>query len=180
MAFAPAIGLAMSAVSGIMGFMGAQQQAETSASSSRYTAQVLRNNEIIARNNAAYATQAGAVRAQTQDFKNRAMLGSLEAGQGASGIDLMSGSSADVRRSARNVARLDTETLYNNALLQANQALGQASGFAAQAGLEDFEARSAKAAGQTKAFSSLLGGATSFADKWSKFSTAGVSGFGSL
>lgn len=179
MAFAPILGLAGSAISGVMGFMGSMQQAEAQAGAANYQAQVARNNEIIARNNAAYAAQAGAVRAQTQDFKNRTVLGTLEADQGASGIDFESGSSANVRRSARNVARLDTETIYNNALLQTNQALSQATSFSAQAGLEDFEARNARAAGTTRAFGSLLGGATSFADKWLKYQNAGISGFGS-
>lgn len=170
-------GLVSSVASAGMGFLGAQQQASASAAASRYQAQVARNNEIIAANNAQYAAQAGAVRAQTQDFKNRAVMGTLEASQGASGIDFESGTSEDVRRSARQVARLDTTTLYNNALLQANQALVQGSNFRAQAGLEEFEARNAKSAGLTKGFASLLGGASSFADKWTKYSNVGISGF---
>lgn len=173
------ISLAFTAVSGVMGMMGSMQQGEAQAQAASYQAQVQRNNEIVARNNAAYSAQAGAVRAQAQDFKNRAVLGSIEATQGASGIDLGSDTSEDVRRSARQVARLDTETLYNNALLTANQSLTQASNFAAEAGLSDFEASNARRAGMMKGFGSLIGGASSFASKWSKFQNVGLSGYGS-
>lgn len=171
------IGLAMSAVSGVMGFMGSMQQGEAAANAANYQAQVQRNNEIIARNNAAYQAQAGAVQAQNLDFKNRAVLGSIEAAQGASGIDFGSETSEEIRRSARQVARLDTTTLYNNALLQANQSLAQSTNFGAQAGLSDFEAKNARSAGMMKGFGSLIGGASSFSDKWLKYQNAGIAGF---
>lgn len=173
------ISLALTAGSAIMGFMGNMQQGEAAQQASQYQAQVQRNNEITARNNAAYSAQAGAVRAQTQDFKNRAVLGSIEAAQGASGIDFGSETSEDVRRSARQVARLDTETLYNNALLTANQSLTQATNFRAEASLSEFEGENARRAGMMKGFGSLIGGATSFASKWSKYQNSGMEGYGS-
>jgi len=172
--------LAGSLISGGVGFMGAMQQGEAASGAAKYQAQVSRNNEITARNNAAYAAQSGAVRAQNQDLKNRAALGALEASQSASGIDLDSGSSEDVRAGARNIARLDTETLFNNALLQVRAAQSQGVNFGAQAGLEELEGRNAKSAAMTKGFGSLLGGATSFGDKWLRYQNVGVPGFGSV
>ncbi len=180
MAVAPILGLVGSVASGVFGFMGAMQQGEAASASAKYQAQVARNNQIIAANNAQYAAQSGATQAQAQDFKNRAVLGHIEAQQGASGIDVGSDTSEDVRSSARQVARFDTETLYNNALLRVNSSLGQASSFDAQAGLEDFEAKNAKSAGLMKGFGSLLGGASSFSDKWLKYQNTGVPGFGSI
>lgn len=180
MAFAPALALAGSAASGLFGFLGAQQQGEASAASNRYQAQVYRNNQIIAANNAQYATQAGGVRAQTQDFKNRAVQGQIEAQQGASGIDLGSQTSADVRAGAKQVGRLDTESIYNNALLSANQSLAQASSAGAQAGLSDFAAKNAQSAGTMAGLSSLIGSASSFGDKWLRYQNAGVPGYGSI
>lgn len=179
-AAAPIIGLVGSVASTGFGFLGAMQQGEAASNAAKYQAQVQRNNEIIARNNAQYQTQAGAARAQANDLKNRAMLGSLEAAQGASGIDFDSDTSEDIRTGARQIARLDTQTLYNNALLQANASLSQASNFSAQAGLSDFEARNASSSALMKGFGSLLGGASSFADKWSRYQNVGVQGFGSI
>lgn len=178
MAFAPVLGLVGSVASGLFGFMGAMQQGEAAAGAARYQAQVARNNEIIATNNAQYAAQAGANRAQAQDLKNRAVMGQIEAAQGASGIDFGSETSEDVRRSARALGRLDTQTLYNNALLNVRNAQAQATGFRAQAGLDEFEARNAKSGAMLKGLGSLLGGATSFADKWQSYSNKGVAGFG--
>lgn len=180
MAFAPVLGLVGSVASGLFGFMGAMQQGEAASASAKYQAQVARNNEIIATNNAQYAAQAGAARAQTQDFKNRAVMGQIEAAQGASGIDFDSETSRDVRRSARDIGRLDTMTLYNNALLSVRNSQAQASGFKTQAGLDEFEAANARSGALMKGFGSLLGGATSFADKWQSYSNKGVSGFGSF
>ena len=180
MAFAPVLGLVGSAASGLFGFMGAMQQGQASAAASKYQAQVARNNQIIAANNAQYATEAGGTRAQAQDFKNRAVYGQIEAQQGASGIDMDSPTSTDVRSSARQIGRLDTETIYNDALLRANQSLAQAGSFGAQAGLDTFEAKNAESAGLMKGFGSLLSGASSFSDKWLRYQNAGVSGFGSI
>ena len=179
-AAAPIIGLVGSAVSGVMGFFGAQQQASAQADAARYQAQVARNNQIIATQNAAYTAQAGASRAQAQDFKNRAILGGIEAAQGASGLDIEGDSSRRVRDSAARIGRLDTETLYNNALLQSSGQMAQGSNFASEAGLRDAEARNAQSAGLMRGFTSLLGGATSFADKWMSYQNKGVSGFGSI
>src|SRR5215204_2345344 len=113
------IGLAFSAISGIVGAFGAMQQASASAQASEYQAQVAKNNETIARQNAEYAAAAGEASAQNQDFKNRAQLGAIEAAQGASGIDLSSDTLRQVREGAGNVLRLDTANVMANARLRA-------------------------------------------------------------
>jgi hypothetical protein len=167
-------GLIGSAISGVTGFIGAQQQAAATSEAANYQAQVARNNEIIAAQNAQYAAQAGATQAQAQDLKNRATVGGILASQGASGIDIESGSSQEVRRSAAQLGRLDTETIYSNALQTARSNMAQASNFGAQAKLSDFTARNARSAGLLSGFSSLLGGASSFSEKWMKYSNAGI------
>jgi len=168
--------LAGSVISGGIGAIGAQQQASASAASSQYQAQVARNNAIIAANNAQYSTEAGATRAQAQDFKNRTVMGQIEASQGASGIDYDSPTSDRVRRSAANLGRYDTETLYNNALLQANAGLAQSTSQTAQAGLDEFAAKNARVAGTIGSFGSILGNAFSFSDKWLRYQDRGIIG----
>lgn len=163
------IGLAFSAISGIVGAIGSIQQAGAAKASAEYTAQVARNNETISRQNAQYAAAAGEASAQNQDFKNRAQLGAIEAAQGASGIDLDSTTLRSVREGAGNILRLDTANVMANARLRARGYDTQAGNFAAEADLARMRGQSAQSAGYIGAFGSLLGGASSFAEKWSKY-----------
>jgi hypothetical protein len=48
----------------------------------------------------------------------------------------------------------------------------------AQAQLDAMQATQAQRAAGIKATGSILGGATSFAEKWQKYATTGVPGFG--
>ena len=166
-----------SVVSTGMGVIGAKQSADAASDSARYQAQVARNNEIIAQQKATQAAQVGAVQAQARDYQNAAIYGALEAGQGASGIDIDSPSSTAVRRSQSNIGRLDTATTYSNALQRAQGFTAEGVGYKAQAGLQDMAASNAQAAGNIRMASSLVSGATSFADKWMSYSNKGVAGF---
>jgi hypothetical protein len=176
MAAAPLIGTIASTG---MNLMGGMQSASASAGASRYQAQVARNNAIIARQNASYAAQVGGTQAQAQDFKNRAQLGDIYSVQSASGIDTEMGSPVAVRESAASLGRLDTETIYANAMNKVRDYEAQSTNYEAQAGLAESAAKNAQSAGTIGAFGSLITGASSFADKWQRYQNVGVSGFGS-
>lgn len=162
------IGLAFSAISGVMGAVGAMSQASAAKQQAEYQAAVARNNQIIAEQNARYSAQAGEVQSQAQGFKNRATLGAIEAAQGASGIQLGSPSLTDVRESAANVLRLDTANIMSNALLRSRGYNIQGQNFAAEGELAKMRGSAAQTAGFLGAAGSLLGGASSFAEKWSR------------
>ena len=166
------LALAGTAIGGLTNFIGGQQQASANAASAHYQAQVARNNAIIERQNADYASAAGGVRAQSQDMKNRAAQGDIVAAQSASGIDIGSPTSGDVRDSAAAIGRLDTETIYNNALMTARSDEQKGRQYTAQAGLYDMTASNAKTAGLISGFGSLVGTATSFGDKWTRLQGA--------
>lgn len=168
------LSLVGSAASGLFGFMGAQQTASATAAASNYQAQVARNNQVIAQQNAQQAAQTGAVAAQRQDLINRQRMGAIEAAQSASGIDIGTGSPKAVRESAYQVGRLDTATVMQNALERARSEEVAASNYDAQAQLDRMQAQAARAAGLTSGFSSLIGGASSFADKWQRYQLQGV------
>jgi hypothetical protein len=163
-----------SVISGVTGAVGAIQQGAANADAARYQAGVARNNQIIAQQNATRSAQAGAVQAQNRDFRTRAVVGQIEAGQGAGGIDVASGSSKEVRDSAQQLGRFDAQTVFDNAMLTARSEAAQATNFGAQADLDTMRARNASTSGAIGGFGSILGGATSFADKWLKFQTVGV------
>ena len=169
--------LAGTVISAGVGAVGAIGTAQANAANARYAAGVARNNQIIADQKAQRDAVAGQVAAQSQDFRNSARLGGILAAQSASGLDTSSTSSQEVRQSAEQLGRLDTETVYNNALLQVRSDQAAATGFEAQRRLDVSTANNASTAGLFSAGSSILGGASSFSDKWLRFQNAGVPGF---
>lgn len=167
-------GLVGSAVSGITGFMGSMQQSAAAEAAAKYQAQVARNNQIIAQQNAEYAAAAGAAQAQSRDFRNRAVQGGILAAQAASGIDVGSPTSREVRESAAQIGRLDTETLFANALQTTRGYVNQGTNFESEARLADMRARQASSSGFLSGFGSLLSGASSFASKWASYQDKGI------
>ena len=170
-----AIGSLVSSVAGgITSLIGGRQAAAAEADSARYQAAVYRNNQLAAEEKARYAAQAGQIRAQAQSFKNRAEQGKLEAAQSASGIDLASPSLTATREGVADLGLLDTATIENEARIRSQAYEQEASNLGASAGLADARARSARRAGAISGVSSILGTASSFADKWNRFKFEGA------
>lgn len=168
------LSLGSTLIGGVFSFIGGQQQAAAQKDAANFQAQVARNNQIIAQQNATYARQAGAVEAQTQGIKTASVVGAEEAAQGSSGIDLTTGSPREVRRSTTELGQLDAATIMQNAELRARGAEVQASNFGSEAQLASARARNASSAGTISGFSSLLSGGSQFSDKWLKFTNEGV------
>lgn len=131
-------------------------QGFSSYQASRYQGAVAKANQVIAERNAEQAVQRGLIDAQSQDLRNRAQLGSIAAVQGASGLDINTGSNLQVRESAAQLGRLDTETVMSNAQREAYAHKTEAMNFANQAKL-------AKAAGRNALIGGFIGGAANLA-----------------
>lgn len=157
--------------------IGGMQQAAAQESAANYQAQVARNNQIIAEQNARSIETAAATRAQAEDMQTRALLGTIEAAQGASGISFDSPTMARIRESQAQIGRLESRTTYQEGQNAARGQQQQAAQFGAEVQLASNRAASAGAAGTIGAFSSLLTGASSFSDKWLRFRYSGVPGF---
>lgn len=162
-----AVGTAVSAV-------GAAQSAKAQQNAANYQAQVARNNATIAEQNAEAATRAGQAKATDTSLRARALLGTLSAAEGASGVDVNTGSAVETRETQREMGQLDTEREVHNATLQAYGYRSQSTGFAAQAGLDTMTAKQAAAAAPLAVGSTLLSGASSVADKFAKLQTSGA------
>jgi len=166
---APAIPI-ISAVAGVagagIGAVGTMQQGAATAANARYQAQIAANNEIIANQNAAYAAAAGQTRAATVSRAGAARLAQIRAAAGASGIDVNTGSAADVQTSERETVKLSALTEENNALLQAYGYRAAATGFGAESELQLQEARQAPIGAMLAAGGGLLGSASSLGFKW--------------
>lgn len=170
-------GLVGSAASAGIGAIGAINTANAQSNAAVYQAQVARNNQIIAQQNASAATAAGGQAARNEDIKTAQIIGAEEAAQGASGLSVNSPSEEDVRSGTRQTGRLDALTKAYNAQLQGRSEVTQATSFGEQSQLDKLTAQNAQTAGGLNAFGSILGGASSFADKWLSYQLKGVPGF---
>jgi len=140
------IGLA--ALSGLSSIAGSQAQKQQA----RYQAQVARNNQAIANMNASTAARAGAAREQSEAWKVRGLIGQQQAAQAASGLDINSGSPADVTQSTRALGNLGIAAVRDNASRDFYGYKAQATNFANEAAL-------AKASAPTP-FTTLLSAAS--------------------
>jgi hypothetical protein len=103
-------------------------------------------------------------------------MGQIRAAQGASGIDVNSGSNVDVQKGASLVAKMDQDQIRENAMRKQTGFLQAAQGEKMQAGLYDYAGRNAMREGKIGALTSIIGGATSVASKWSQGSQVGIYG----
>jgi hypothetical protein len=147
---------------------GQIEQGQATANAANYAAQVARNNELVATQNANYALAAGQQKAQTESLKGAATGGRIKAAQAASGIDINTGSALRVQQGQREQAQLDTETVLNNAELQAYGYRTQAANYKAQSELDTAEAEQAPIGAGIGAAGGFLGSASGVALKWSQ------------
>lgn len=154
---------------------GQVQQGNATRNAALYQAQVARNNALIAEQNAQYAEKAGAARAAAKSLEGAAVGGKIKAAQAASGVDVNSGSAVNVRQSQRQQAKLDTETVLSNALLEAYGYRARATGYEAEAGLEGMRAEQAPIGAAIGATGSLLSSASSLGFRWQTMGGGGGS-----
>ena len=155
-----------------MAAKSASDQASAASATANYQAAVAANNAKQATINANYATQAGNIEAGNQQLKTAALVGAQRAAMGANGLDINSGSSMDVQSGTQLAGDVDAMTIRSNAAQKAYSYQVQGAGFTADQGLDQSRAANAIVAGQNGVASSILGGASSVADKWSKWQNA--------
>lgn len=169
--------LALTAVSGIVGAAGSVMQGRSQASAASYQAAVASNNQKIAGQNATYALQAGQQREQAARMRTAGLIGSQRATAAAHGVDVNSGSALDVQSDAATLGELDALTIRNNAAREAYNYKVQGMNYGAESGLLGYSASEDTMGGWAKGFSSLVGAASSFGDKWQSFSEQGLDPF---
>jgi hypothetical protein len=168
--------MGMSAIGGIFGAMGAKESAEATSNMYQYKAGVAQANAQIAAQNALQATQVGGVQAQLSGLKTKQQIGAITAAQAASGIDVNSGTAAKVRTSQLAAGQFEQGAIRSDAARKAYGFQVEAANKTAEAQLDIMGGKQAIVAGGYQEATSLLGGATGVADKWTKFGQAGVGG----
>jgi hypothetical protein len=159
-------GLAGAGVSAI----GAYNSMEANSANAAYQAQVAANNAKIAKTNATMDIQSGEIQAGNQGLKTRAAVGTTKAGQGASGVDVNSGSFVKVRAAESELGMLDALTIRSNA---AKSAYGQevaATSDTAESGLLSAESSQAASAAPIGALGTFLSSASSVGGNYAKYS----------
>jgi hypothetical protein len=155
---------------------GTLESGYATSAASNYAAEVAANNAIIAGYNAKNAEAAGNVAASNQSLKGAATAGAIKSGQAASGVDANTGSAVNVQTSQRGTGALDTETVLNNAELQAYGYRVQAQSDISQAELDRAQGQQAITGSEIGAAGSLLSGAASTGFKWSQATNPSTTG----
>lgn len=167
-------GIGTSALGGIMGAGASREAASASASASRYQAAVALLNAKIARQNADYASVSGEQEAMRYGMGARQRAGEIVSAQSASGLDVTSGSNKLVQDSQHLVSEMDMAQIRQNAAKTAYDYRVQAGMHTAEAMAQVMGANNAVRQGRTAAMSSIIGGASSVADKWLRMNEYGL------
>ncbi len=167
---APAgIAMGLSAAGAGIGALGQLQQGEATSNNLMYRSMVALFNRQLDEQKARMASEAGEIGAATVGMKTRAAIGQERAQQSAGGIDSTTGSAATVQKSTEQLGMLDASTIRANAAKEAwgfqveganelNEALADRAG-----------AENARRAGRMGAFTSLLSGASTVGQMWSRY-----------
>lgn len=175
---AGAIGLGSSLAGGLLSAYSANKEGESQSQMYNYQAQVARINAQIDRQNSDWAQHKGDVEGQQYGMKAGQQFGQIRAAQGASGLDVNSGSAKEVQQSQRTITHMDEAQIRDNAGKVAYDYRAKATQDENQAGLYSKAASDAESAGKLKAIGSLIGTAGSVSTKWMQGSQMGLWGGG--
>lgn len=162
----PLVALGIGAVGAGVSAYGTYEKGQADSAAATYQSQVAANNAAIDRQNIALTEASGAAKEATQGMKTAAAVGSIKAGQGASGIDVNTGSAANVRSAAGKLGALDALTIRSNTAREAYGYEVQETSDTANSQLLQSEASQAKTAGDIGALGTFLTGASSVGSKY--------------
>lgn len=157
---------AISIGSSLLGGLSALQSSRAASASAGYNAKVAANNAAISTQNANFAGAEGQQNVAAEGAKTRAAIAATLANQGASGVDVNTGSSVDVRESEAKLGMLNSLNIRSDAARRAYGFQTEAASDMAQSRLLRSQQSSDKISGYINAASTVLGGAA----KASKYS----------
>jgi len=168
------ISIGSSAAGGVLNAFGAAQKGAATASLYNYQAGIAQFKERIALQNRDYALTVGEDQLASYGLKSAQLAGKIKAAQGASNIDVGSGSAVDVQKSQKLVSDIDMATIRKNAARRAYGYEVEAATQEAQAGLYTLAASKTEEAIPLEVTSSLISGASSVSSKWLQAQQAGI------
>src|SRR5258708_1181004 len=166
--------MALSAVGGIVSGIGAKESGDASAAAYRYKAGVALLNKQINEQNAAWSLEAGGIKGMEEGLKAGQEIAQTKATQGASGLDVNTGSNEAVRDTQTKVAQVDQNVISWDAAKTAWGFESKATTDVAESRLDLMGAETAETAGTIGEISSFVGGASSVSSKWLQAKSTGV------
>ncbi len=168
------IGIFSSLFGGLTQAAGAKQLGAAQAQMYQYQAGVAETNQQIAEQNRNYALQAGEITAEQYGIKATQEKGQIRVAQGASNIDVGTGSPVAVRAGENVKVGLDLGQIRSNAARVAYGYETEATQATAQAGLYGQAAKTSVLAGDISATGSLVSTAGAVSDKWLQAQQYGI------
>jgi hypothetical protein len=161
--------LVTSLAGGVMSAVGTGRQYAAASANAAYQAQVAANNAKIAQQNQNAELQAGSQQATMTGLRTRATVGKTKAEQGASNVDVNSGSFSNARSGEAEVGLLDALTVRSNAARRAYGYEVQGLNDTAQSQLLETESRQAREAEPWAVGASLLSSASSAGSRYAMY-----------
>lgn len=175
-----AASMGISAIGGLMSAGAASKSAAASSQMGMFQAGIAIQNAKIAEQNAQYASMEGEQSAAKYGMGAAQRQGEIITAQSGSGLSVRSGSNKDVQDSNMVVSSMDMAQIRQNAAKTAFDYKTQAGAYSMQAVGDLMGAQNSAAAGKTNVMTSIIGGASSVADKWLQASKVGTfNGLGS-
>jgi hypothetical protein len=168
------IGIASSVLGGITGAAGSVESGNANATMYQYKAGVAAINQQINKQNANWATQTGEISAEEKGLKAGQDIAETKVVQAASGFDVNTGTGSSVRDSQTSVAEFDQGIIRWDAAKTAYGYETKAATDEAEGQVDLQAAGQAQTAGWIGAASSILGGVSGVASKWSQASQIGI------
>lgn len=135
------ISAATAAVTTGAGIAGQFLQNQTSSNLTDYQAQVALDNQIAAQQQEQNIVNQGVTNIQQQQMKTSQLIGSNRARLAASGLDIDTGSPADILSDTADIGQQDANAIRNNAVDQAYGASVQVMNDTAQARMAEYNAK---------------------------------------
>ena len=183
LAIAANIALGVGAVAGVagtaLGAVSSYQQGKAQAAAANYQAQVARENQRIAMNNAAMTRQEGIEEARRQRIATLQEVGKQQTELAANGVEVGYGSSLDIIESTQMLGELDALTIEYNSEKRARNYEIDAWDFGNESRLATFQARNAKSAGTMGLIAGGLKTVGSIASSVAGFAGGGLGSLGS-
>ena len=168
------VGLGATLAGGMLSAYGAEKTGAAQQQMYNYQAAVAKINSQIDKQNAEYAIDQGEKQAAIYGAKEAQTFGAIRAAQGASNIDVNSGSAARVQASEKLVGGIDTTQIRSNAAKVAFDYDVKSTMDLNQATLDTMAGINAKTAGDINMAASILGTVGSVSSKWMQGKTVGM------
>lgn len=161
-----AVGMGAAAIGGGVSAYGSFKSGQSSEAMYNYQSGVAKINQQLKKQDAEYARDVGEVEAQQAGMRTRGAVGSTRAAQGARGIDVNTGSAADIRKSQIDLGQQDERIIRSNAARRAYGFEVEGMNQGVQANIYGMAAKDAGSAGAIKGAGTLISTAGTVASKW--------------